>query len=83
MTSLARSTIPALRAIRQPTTALRYSGRRLVHAHAEEYHNMPFDYSSRRNFAIKCAAYMGFGFSLPFVAWGWQWYRPGGFKNPK
>ncbi|KAJ7828449.1 hypothetical protein B0H14DRAFT_1151065 [Mycena olivaceomarginata] len=44
--------------------------------------NIPFDYSNRRTFAIKCIAYMGFGFALPFVAVGWQWYKPGGYKNP-
>ncbi|KAJ7249776.1 hypothetical protein B0H12DRAFT_1121699 [Mycena haematopus] len=65
--------------IRQP---LYPAGRRMVHAHAPEYHNMPFDYSSRKTFAAKCLAYMGFGFALPFVAVGWQWYKPGGYKNP-
>ncbi|KAJ6555976.1 hypothetical protein B0H19DRAFT_947261, partial [Mycena capillaripes] len=35
--------------------------------------NMPFDYSNQRKFAIKCIAYMGFGFALPFVAVGWRW----------
>ncbi|KAF8168983.1 hypothetical protein K438DRAFT_1615808, partial [Mycena galopus ATCC 62051] len=35
--------------------------------------NMPFNYSNRKTFAIKCIAYMGFGFALPFVAVGWQW----------
>ncbi|KAF8199208.1 hypothetical protein K438DRAFT_1583530, partial [Mycena galopus ATCC 62051] len=35
--------------------------------------NIPFDYSNRKTFAIKCIAYMGFGFALPFVAVGWQW----------
>ncbi|KAJ7124361.1 hypothetical protein C8R44DRAFT_783376 [Mycena epipterygia] len=87
MTSLlARSAIPTL--LRRPPisvhaadTAARFCGRRMAHAHAAEYNNMPFDYSSRRKFAMKCLAYMGFGFALPFVAVGWQWYRPGGYKN--
>ncbi|KAJ6464856.1 hypothetical protein C8R45DRAFT_784220, partial [Mycena sanguinolenta] len=63
--------------------------RRMVHASAPEYHvcelklcirrlnfcfqNIPFDYSNRKTFAVKCIAYMGFGFALPFVAVGWQW----------
>ncbi|KAJ7500030.1 hypothetical protein FB451DRAFT_1207268 [Mycena latifolia] len=81
MTSLARSTLPALgrTALVRRTPAM--SGRRMSH-HAAEYNNMPFDYSNRRRFAVKCIAYMGFGFALPFVAVGWQWYKPGGYKNP-
>ncbi|KAJ7747437.1 hypothetical protein DFH07DRAFT_831101 [Mycena maculata] len=82
MTSLARSAIPTLRAIRIPPSTLRWSRRRMTHTHAAEYNNVPFDYSNSRTFAIKCAAYMGFGFALPFVAVGWQWYKPGGYKNP-
>ncbi|KAJ6596142.1 hypothetical protein DFH09DRAFT_1134201 [Mycena vulgaris] len=84
MTSLARSTLPSLRAaaIRRPPPTLQLLGRRMAHGHAAEYHNMPFDYSNQRRFAIKCVAYMGFGFALPFVAVGWQWYKPGGYKNP-
>lgn len=35
---------------------------------------MPFDYSNQRTFALKCIAYMGFGFALPFIAVGWQWF---------
>ncbi|KAJ7351455.1 hypothetical protein DFH08DRAFT_860549 [Mycena albidolilacea] len=81
MNSLVRSALPRRLStvIRQPLHAI---GRRTVHAHAEEYRNIPFDYSNRRTFAIKCIAYMGFGFALPFVAVGWQWYKPGGYKNP-
>ncbi|KAJ7058334.1 hypothetical protein C8F01DRAFT_1147901, partial [Mycena amicta] len=56
------------------------SGRRFAHAHAAEYRNIPFDTSNRRAWAIKCVSYMGFGFALPFVAVGWQWYKPGGYK---
>ncbi|KAF7311276.1 hypothetical protein MKEN_01029200 [Mycena kentingensis (nom. inval.)] len=78
MSSLARAKL---------TTNLRLGTTRRVvqrwaHTHAGEYRNIPFDYSNRRNFAIKCLSYMGFGFALPFVAVGWQWYKPGGFKNP-
>ncbi|KAK7053620.1 hypothetical protein R3P38DRAFT_2851281 [Favolaschia claudopus] len=86
MTSLVRSSVAISRhlspaVIRQPLASA--TTRRFAHAHAaEEYHNMPFDYSNRRRFAAKCIAYMGFGFALPFVAVGWQWYKPGGYKNP-
>ncbi|KAJ7668950.1 hypothetical protein B0H17DRAFT_1209832 [Mycena rosella] len=83
MSFLTRSAVPTLRAaaIQRTPTSLPSSGRRMAH-HAAEYNNMPFDYSSRRRFAMKCVAYMGFGFALPFVAVGWQWYKPGGYKNP-
>ncbi|KAJ7067690.1 hypothetical protein B0H15DRAFT_871992 [Mycena belliarum] len=82
MTSLRRAALPALRTAtlirRTPPAA-----RRMAHAMAgEPYHNVPFDYSNRRRWAAKCLAYMGFGFALPFVAVGWQWYKPGGYKNP-
>jgi hypothetical protein len=39
------------------------------------YQNMPFNYTtvSRRAFAIKAGAFMGFGFAIPFVAIWWGW----------
>ncbi|KAJ7151908.1 hypothetical protein C8R43DRAFT_1004633 [Mycena crocata] len=86
MTSLTRTVLPALRmatAIRAPPIyqLAQISSRRFAHAPAADYHNIPFDYSNKRRFAAKCIAYMGFGFALPFVAVGWQWYKPGGYKN--
>ncbi|KAJ7619854.1 hypothetical protein DFH06DRAFT_1341935 [Mycena polygramma] len=83
MASLMRSAIAprVSNVLRQPLDIAQGS-RRMAHAHAVEYHNIPFDYSNRRRFAAKCVAYMGFGFALPFVAVGWQWYKPGGYKNP-
>ncbi|KAJ7736160.1 hypothetical protein B0H16DRAFT_1574636 [Mycena metata] len=76
--------IATLSTIRQRPAALLPSNvsRRMMHAHADEYNNMPFDHSNRRRFAAKAFAYMGFGFTLPFIAVGWQWYKPGGYKNP-
>ncbi|KAJ7166186.1 hypothetical protein C8R46DRAFT_1097266 [Mycena filopes] len=90
MTSLPRlaSThlrVASLTAVRhRPAAILQTSllSRRMAHTHAEEYHNMPFDYSNRNKFALKCLAYMGFGFALPFIAVTWQWHKPGGYKNP-
>ncbi|CAK5278455.1 unnamed protein product [Mycena citricolor] len=55
--------------------------RRHAHGHAD-YQHIPFSYANKTAFAAKCVAYLGLGFSLPFVALGWQWYKPGGFKNP-
>ncbi|TEB24545.1 hypothetical protein FA13DRAFT_1797100 [Coprinellus micaceus] len=79
MSSLAtvglRSARPALKNVR--TVGRRY-------AHADPNYNMPFNYTtvSRRAFAIKAGAFMGFGFAIPFVAIWWGWNRPGGLNNP-
>lgn len=35
--------------------------------------HLPFDYTNKRSFAIKAVAYMGTGFSIPFIAIWWQW----------
>ncbi|KAJ6506173.1 hypothetical protein C8R47DRAFT_1209376 [Mycena vitilis] len=83
MASLTRFAMAArFSAIHRQPFYIAQGSRRMAHAHASEYHNIPFDYSNRRRFAAKCVAYMGFGFALPFVAVGWQWYKPGGYKNP-
>ncbi|KAF9052318.1 hypothetical protein BDZ89DRAFT_1056676 [Hymenopellis radicata] len=44
--------------------------------------HLPFNYLNKKAFTYKFVAYLGFGFALPWVAVGWQWYKPGGFKNP-
>ncbi|KIK66742.1 hypothetical protein GYMLUDRAFT_37867 [Collybiopsis luxurians FD-317 M1] len=44
--------------------------------------HMPFDYLDKRAFTYKFITFVGLGFALPWVAVGWIWYRPGGFKNP-
>nr|GAT50831.1 predicted protein [Mycena chlorophos] len=79
--NLSRTAVATLSRSRVPVQSVRV-GRRFAHAPATEYHNIPFDTSNRRALAIKCLSYMGFGFALPFVAVGWQWYKPGGYKNP-
>ncbi|KAJ6616845.1 hypothetical protein B0H10DRAFT_2035933, partial [Mycena sp. CBHHK59/15] len=81
ISSLTRTAIPIIRATTHArrSPAQKIVGRRF--AHAAEYNNMPFDYSNSRKFAIKFFAFTGFGFALPFVAVGWQWYKPGGYKN--
>ncbi|KAJ7039291.1 hypothetical protein C8F04DRAFT_1086369 [Mycena alexandri] len=74
--------IATLNTIRRRPAAVLPSNSSTRMTHACEYHNMPFDYSNRSRFAAKALAYMGFGFSLPFIAVGWQWHKPGGYKNP-
>ncbi|KAJ7617897.1 hypothetical protein FB45DRAFT_1034130 [Roridomyces roridus] len=69
-----------LRRVQRQTLHFPHAQRRMAH-HAAEYKHIPFDYSNRTGLAVKMAAYLGFGFALPFVAVGWQWYKPGGYKN--
>ncbi|KAJ4477481.1 hypothetical protein J3R30DRAFT_223396 [Lentinula aciculospora] len=47
-----------------------------------EVNHLPFNYLNKRAFTYKFVTYLGLGFALPWVAVGWIWYRPGGFKNP-
>ncbi|KAH6892815.1 hypothetical protein BKA70DRAFT_1324201 [Coprinopsis sp. MPI-PUGE-AT-0042] len=73
------------------TVALRNSRlsitRRSAHGQVRHIHpgpnwHLPFNFTTttNRKFAVKCLAYMGTGFSLPFVAIWWHWNRPGGLN---
>ncbi|KAJ3732433.1 hypothetical protein DFJ43DRAFT_1073952 [Lentinula guzmanii] len=47
-----------------------------------EVTHLPFNFLNKRAFTYKFVSFLGLGFALPWVAVGWIWYRPGGFKNP-
>ncbi|KIY61713.1 hypothetical protein CYLTODRAFT_427389 [Cylindrobasidium torrendii FP15055 ss-10] len=48
-------------------------------AHTNHNH-LPFNHLNKSAFKYKFFSYMGVGFALPFIAIGWQWYKPGGYK---
>ncbi|KAF8332772.1 uncharacterized protein EI90DRAFT_2995067 [Cantharellus anzutake] len=59
------------------TTMLRQSpaaikGVRGVHIENTVYNNMPFQYRNKKAFAFKTVAFLGFGFSIPILAAGYQ-----------
>ncbi|KAF9035179.1 hypothetical protein BJ165DRAFT_1510681 [Panaeolus papilionaceus] len=42
--------------------------------HVDGHNPVPFTVNkNRRLFALKCLAYMGTGFSIPFIAIWWHW----------
>ncbi|TFK55754.1 hypothetical protein OE88DRAFT_1804560 [Heliocybe sulcata] len=49
---------------------------RLAHGHGPE-HSVPFSFSRKPAFATKVALYLGFGFSIPFVAAVFQLQKSG------
>ncbi|KAJ7173058.1 hypothetical protein C8R43DRAFT_1119861 [Mycena crocata] len=79
---------PATNALRASTLGrpqlplqLAHTARRHTHGHAE-YQHLPFSTENKAAFAVKFISYLSLGFALPFIATAWQWYKPGGFKNP-
>jgi len=44
-----------------------------------DYHHLPFawPHDKKASFAIKLAAYLGLGFSIPFIAGAWQLKKSG------
>ncbi|KAF9518693.1 hypothetical protein BS47DRAFT_1289425, partial [Hydnum rufescens UP504] len=64
--SLLLRTTPAIRSV----TRAQHS--RLLHVENTVYNNMPFQYRNKRAFAFKVVAYLGLGFSIPFVAANYQ-----------
>ncbi|KAJ7113979.1 hypothetical protein C8R44DRAFT_796023 [Mycena epipterygia] len=68
--------------IRSPIAPL---GKRFSSGHGE-YQHFPFDVQQavthKNTFAVKCLAFMGTGFSIPFGAIYFRWNRKGGINNP-
>ncbi|KAJ6530826.1 hypothetical protein DFH09DRAFT_1370672 [Mycena vulgaris] len=68
--------------VRSPVAQL---GKRFSSGHGE-YQHFPFDakkaLTHRANFAMKCTAFMGAGFFIPFGAIYFRWHKKGGIKNP-
>ncbi|KAF8905680.1 hypothetical protein CPB85DRAFT_1437217 [Mucidula mucida] len=48
--------------------------------------HMPFNFPIRSapapGFALKFGSMFAVGLLLPVIAVSWQWYKPGGLKNP-
>ncbi|KAF4622256.1 hypothetical protein D9613_009010 [Agrocybe pediades] len=61
---------------------VRQNGRQMVfkrYAHGDAPHEIfPFSWDKKRAFAVKCAVYMGTGFSIPFAAVWWQLHKHAG-----
>ncbi|KAJ7753131.1 hypothetical protein DFH07DRAFT_960369 [Mycena maculata] len=68
--------------VRSPIQQL---GKRFSSGHGE-YKHFPFDAHQGEKhpvkFGLKCAAFMGTGFFVPFGAIYFRWNRKGGIKNP-
>ncbi|EKM51321.1 uncharacterized protein PHACADRAFT_213170 [Phanerochaete carnosa HHB-10118-sp] len=69
---------------RQAATALRVVPRAARASHFDHAHppHMPFAFGSKATFRAKYLAFVGFGFSLPFVAAYWQLSSTGARPQP-
>ncbi|KAJ7216410.1 hypothetical protein GGX14DRAFT_696269 [Mycena pura] len=80
-TALHQMSAPLVRASMRAQPMMMRLGGRYAHAHST-YQNIPFSTENKAALAAKCVGFMGAGFALPFVAVAWQWYKPGGLRNP-